>query len=206
MAFVVFLDANVIFDAMIRDILLTLAEDGIFRVHWSDDVLEEFKGARIKYLQRKERWDEQEEQKIKRTIELMNKAFPDALINNYQYKALIPAMDNDPKDRHVLAAAIVAGASVIVTYNVKHFPFKSCDPLGIEAQDPDTFLLHQFQLAPVRIATRLFSLLQIRVKSPYSSWQNLSKALNDRVPNFHQELTKHPLARHLFGNNGIYEN
>lgn len=205
MAFVVFLDANVIYDAMIRDILLTLAEDGVFRVHWSTDVLEEFKRARIRHLQRKGRWDDHVEQKIERTIELMNRTFPEALVKASQYQTLIPAMGNDPKDRHVLAAAIVAGASVIVTYNVKHFPFEICDPLGIEVQNPDTFLLHQLQLVPRRVVPRIFSLLQIRVKEPYSSWQSLNEALKDRVPNFQRALSKHPLARHLFAGNDILE-
>jgi hypothetical protein len=55
------------------------------------------------------------------------------------------------EDRHVLAAAIKAGAQVIVTFNTKHFPPEAIDPKGIqemEAQDPDTFLFNLIDLNP----------------------------------------------------------
>ena len=60
----------------------------------------------------------------------------------------------DPDDRHVLAAAICAGAQVIVTNNIKDFPTNDpLAPFGIEAQTPDEFMLHLIDLAPVRIIT-----------------------------------------------------
>lgn len=45
----------------------------------------------------------------------------------------------DPDDRHVLAAAIKAGAQVIVTRNLKDFPETDLQPWDIEAQSPDAF-------------------------------------------------------------------
>ena len=56
----------------------------------------------------------------------------------------------DPNDRHVLAAAVRAAAGAIVTFNLKDFPRNTLEPLGIEATHPDTFLLSQYDLAPVR--------------------------------------------------------
>ena len=50
----------------------------------------------------------------------MNGAFPDALVVGYE--ALIGKMVNDPKDRHVLAAAVRGGAEVLVTENLRDFP------------------------------------------------------------------------------------
>ena len=49
----------------------------------------------------------------------------------------------DPDDRHVLAAAIVGNADVIVTANLKHFPADALERYGLEVQHPDTFLIHQ---------------------------------------------------------------
>ncbi|WP_206069184.1 PIN domain-containing protein [Kocuria sp. KD4] len=43
-----------------------------------------------------------------------------ALVENYE--SLVPAMTNDPKDRHVLAAAVRSRAELIVTSNQKDFP------------------------------------------------------------------------------------
>jgi len=48
----------------------------------------------------------------------------------------------------VLAAAIAGRADVIVTYNLKDFPAAALAPFGIEAQHPDQFLRHQFDLSP----------------------------------------------------------
>lgn len=38
------------------------------------------------------------------------------------YEPLVDSMSNDPKDRHVLAAAVRANAQVIATFNVRDFP------------------------------------------------------------------------------------
>jgi hypothetical protein len=50
----------------------------------------------------------------------MNEAVRDCLVTGYE--DLIESLTlPDPDDRHVLAAAIRAGAEVIVTYNLKDF-------------------------------------------------------------------------------------
>ena len=46
----------------------------------------------------------------------------------------------DPDDRHVLAAAIRCGASVIVTFNERDFPADVLSVYGIEPQHPDEFV------------------------------------------------------------------
>jgi hypothetical protein len=54
-------------------------------------------------------------------------------------------MRNDPKDRHVVAAAVKAGAQVITTANLRDFAEL---PDGVEAQSPDEFLCNLFDLDP----------------------------------------------------------
>jgi hypothetical protein len=72
----------------------------------------------------------------------MDRAIKDCLVTGYEQ--IIPALElPDPNDRHVLAAAIVGKADVIITRNLKHFPESALEPYSIEAQDPDTFLIHQ---------------------------------------------------------------
>jgi hypothetical protein len=63
---------------------------------------------------------------------IMEHEFPEAAVTDYA--SLIPAMRNDEKDRHVAAAAIKAGAQVIVTSNLKDFQNL---PDGVEAQSPE---------------------------------------------------------------------
>jgi hypothetical protein len=79
--------------------------------------------------------------------DLLNAHVRDCLVTGYE--TLIDAVTlPDPDDRHVLAAAIRAGADLIVTFNLKDFPEKDLKPYGIEAQHPDDFLTFQLDLAP----------------------------------------------------------
>jgi hypothetical protein len=64
------------------------------------------------------------------------------------YESLIDGMTNDPKDRHVLAAAVRASAEVVVTFNVRDFPEPALKPYDILAIHPDDFLLDQLDLYP----------------------------------------------------------
>src|ERR1035441_1613114 len=79
-----------------------------------------------------------------RRIAAMESAFQDANVNGYE--RLTASMTNDPKDRHVLAAAVRSGAHAIITHNVRHFPPESVMPYDIDVLTPDDFLVHQFHL------------------------------------------------------------
>src|ERR1022692_3268410 len=68
----------------------------------------------------------------------MECTFPDAMVT--EYEGLIPVMKNDPKDRHVLAAAVKCGAHSIVSDNVKHFPTEALSPYNMECLTPDAFI------------------------------------------------------------------
>jgi hypothetical protein len=77
----------------------------------------------------------------------MNSHVRDCLVTGYE--SLIEAVTlPDPDDRHVLAAAIRAGADLILTFNLKDFPEEALRPYGIESQHPDDFLMLQLDLAP----------------------------------------------------------
>ena len=85
------------------------------------------------------------QEKLTRLHELINSAIPDCLVTGYQ--SLIEGLKlPDPKDRHVLAAAIKAGAQVIVTANLKDFPAELLAPWNIEAKSPDDFVLDQISI------------------------------------------------------------
>lgn len=81
-------------------------------------------------------------ERVARLKHLMHAHVRDALVHGYQ--DLIPALTGlpDPNDRHVLAAAIVGQADVIVTYNLRDFPSSALDPYSIQAQHPDEFVRH----------------------------------------------------------------
>jgi hypothetical protein len=69
----------------------------------------------------------------------------DCLVEGYE--DLIPGLTlPDPDDRHVLAAAIRAGADAIVTFNLKDFPEERLGRYQIEVLHPDEFIHHQIGL------------------------------------------------------------
>ena len=49
-------------------------------------------------------------------------------------------MTNEPKDRHVLAAAVRSHSELIVTYNRRDFRNSSVEQFDIEVQGPSTLL------------------------------------------------------------------
>ena len=139
--FTAFYDANVLYPAGLRNLLMHLALIGLFRAKWSADVHEEW----ISSLLKKRR--DLTRDKLERTRMLMDQHAVDALVTGYE--DLIPGLQlPDPDDRHVLAAAIRGHADVIVTINLRDFPSDTIGPFGIEAQHPDEFILHLLDLAP----------------------------------------------------------
>jgi len=79
--------------------------------------------------------------------------FPDALQTDLE--PIIAQCTNDPKDRHVLAAAIKAEARVIVTFNQKHFATEHLEKWGIVAMNPNDFLLELYAKNPQAIGRQL---------------------------------------------------
>jgi hypothetical protein len=140
-AFTVFYDANVLYPAELRNFLMHLALMGVFRAKWSAEVHEEWMRNLLKNRPDLTR------EKLERTRQLMDKAATDALVTGYEH--LIPGLVlPDEDDRHVLAAAIRCGASLIVTCNLADFPPEALSPFDIEAQHPDEFILHLLDLMP----------------------------------------------------------
>jgi len=133
------LDACVLVPYPLYDTLLRLAEAGLFVPAWSEQILEETLRALITKLGIAPA-------SANRRITLMKKAFDGAMAQGFE--ETIPLMTNDPKDRHVLAAAVHYGASVIVTANTADFPEPSTSPYEIEVIHPDDFLLNLLNQQP----------------------------------------------------------
>ncbi len=141
MAFAAVLDACVLIPAALRDTLLRAAAAGLFRLHWSAELLDEVQ----RNLARNGMTSLDGAACLRQTME---EHFEEASIPLQQYQLLIPAMGNDEKDRHVLAVAVASGSQVIVTSNLKDFPAHALELHQIEAQSPDEFLLNLLDLAP----------------------------------------------------------
>jgi predicted nucleic acid-binding protein len=141
MAYTALLDACVLYSAPLCDLLLRLALADLYRAKWSADIHAEWMrnlAANSPHIP---------PERIENRRRLMDAHVRDSLVDNYEQ--LVPALElPDPDDRHVLAAAITGRADLIVTFNLKDFPEEALAPYGIEAQHPDQFLRHQFDLYP----------------------------------------------------------
>lgn len=137
--FTAILDANVLYPAPLRDLLLSLADHEMYIPKWSPIIEEEWTRNVLS-----DRTD-LSQKKIARTAGIMNAAFPDAMIEGFE--PLIIGLElPDPGDNHVLAAAIRSNAEVIVTSNLKDFPQDYLDQFDVEAQSPDTFITNLIDL------------------------------------------------------------
>ena len=146
MALTVIYDANVLFPAALRDLLIRVALTSAVSAHWTDEILDEC--FRNVLTQR----PTLSEANLRRTRQLMNRALRDALVTGYE--SLIPDLSlPDPNDQHVLAAAVQVGAQAIVTFNLRDFPNSTIEPLGVEAKHPDAFILDVINLSPVAVTT-----------------------------------------------------
>ena len=128
-----FLDASVLYPAMLRSVLLRLALADLYRPLWSDAVHEEWIAALLRNR------PELDRTRLLRTRALMEAHLGQAMVTGYA--PLIKQLTlPDPDDRHVLAAAIHGGASAIITVNLRDFPASALGPHGIEARHPDAFI------------------------------------------------------------------
>jgi len=155
--FKVVLDANVLYPFTLRDTLLRSAAAGFFQAYWSELLLEEA------------------------TRNLVANSIVTA------DEPLIAGMKNDEKDRHVAAAAVKAGAQVIVTMNLSDFGDL---PDGIEAQHPDEFLSNLFDLDPDSL-TGIVQSQAADLKKPPRTFEEVVGALSKLVPDFAAAVRKH---------------
>lgn len=135
--FAVVLDTCVLYPMYLRDTLLRLAAGETYRPLWSGDIIDELTRNLADRIGQAE---------AEHLVGIVDTSFPDARVAGHA--SLVSAMTNDPKDRHVLAAAVRANASGIVTFNLADFPPAATEPFGIDVIHPDEFLVNQWDLAP----------------------------------------------------------
>ena len=76
---------------------------------------------------------------LTRTLDIMRRVLPGADVHGYEHRIaglILP----DSGDHHVLAAAIEANASVLLTFNLADFPPAMLTAHGVVARHPDDFL------------------------------------------------------------------
>lgn len=168
------LDADVLIPAALRDTLLRAAQRGLYRPYWSAAILAEVERnlvrARLTTAAQ-----------ARGLVGVLHTAFPRALVADYE--RLIPDMTNHPKDRHVLAAAVTAGAQIIVTFNLRDFPGEAVARYNIESAHPDTFLTDLADRAP-EIMAQVIERQAAALRNPPKTYDDILDNLTGQAPRF----------------------
>ena len=154
--FTAVLDTNVIYPIELRDLLFWFAFDELYTPKWSQHIFDEWRNL----MQSKGLPSDE----IEKRVNNVEMAFPDSSVKNYE--SLIPGLElPDPKDCHVLAAAIKTNANLIVTQNLKDFPAEYLSEFGLTAKGADDFLIDTIDLNH-KAAVRSFKRLVANKRNP----------------------------------------
>jgi len=176
MALTAVLDASVLYPLPLRDTLLRIAVADLYSPLWSERILHEA----TRNLIADGRSNESQAQRL---IDSMQDTFDAATVPATEVERLEPEMDNEPKDRHVLAAAVAGAAEAVVTLNLRDFPRSVCEPLSIEAIHPDEFLLRLHRLDPAAVQAALVRQAAALTRPPLTVFDVLDR-LAATVPEF----------------------
>lgn len=157
-------DADTLFGATTRGLLIHRDYQGLIRLHWSPLILDEMSRALV------DTGRKPDAASARRHEQLMRAALPQAEVPTRrvqaQFASVAPSMRSD-KDTHVAAcaSAILAGdfypgtrVISLVTKNIRDFGVRKLATLGIDVQRPDAFLHDQFQRDPDSVAAAFAAL------------------------------------------------
>ena len=176
----IFLDANILVDAQIRDIFLTVAEAKLIDLRWSDKVLNETRNVLTSQMGI-------EPSRANYLISTIDAAFPRSNVAAGNITPL-PVTLPDADDLHVLSAAVSADCDLLVTNNLRDFPEGAVGPFGLSVLNADSaiaMLVQDFSDQMPTIISRLLS----ELRKPPVNVQEFLDRLKRRTPTAGQALS-----------------
>lgn len=144
--FAALLDTSVLWPSLQRDFLLSLAIEGLYQPLWSTAILDELCYHEAQKLIRRGHAPVLAEQNAQSLVDQMSVAFDDAVVTNWEsLEGTFGLPDVD--DEHVVAAALVGGADVIVTSNARDFPPQQI-PKSLSVISPAQFAADTVSVSP----------------------------------------------------------
>lgn len=168
-------DACVLVSAPKRDLILTLARAEMFRFRWTKRIMTETQAALSKMFEERIGDREQAQERSTASCDAMQEAFPEAMI--YGDFSEVPKYEFAPDidDHHIIHAAILCKASMIVTDNIKDFPQTPLEPYELEVKTADEFIADAIDLDRVRTAEAVKGLRARLSNPPISAKELLDK-------------------------------
>lgn len=138
----VFADTNTLFPFYLCDLLLHCAEEDLFRVLWSEDLL-------LELAEVVTRSGHKSRQAVAGLCAAIREVFPDDEVPRSAYGHLIADMPGtDPDDWPHSAAALAGKADFLLTRDTKGFPKAALGRRGLRVATADQFLCEQFAAFP----------------------------------------------------------
>jgi hypothetical protein len=163
--FPVVLDACVLANASLCDLFLRLAP--LYLPRWSAKILAETQSTHLKLG-----WNQAASDKW---LNAVQEAFPEAMVEDCDCHD--QTAKNDPKDRHVVSAAIKSQSELIVTFNLRHFQKEHLDPLGIRSEHPSEYLITLYRIDSGLVVARIGAIASKKGKEPEEVLAHLRKSV-----------------------------
>jgi predicted nucleic acid-binding protein len=159
----VFVDTNVLFPFSVMDLMLTLTEDSVHEVLWTQALLAEWE----RVIVRAERRSAASAAAITAAI---REYFGDSEVLEHAYVHLIDQMPGkDPDDRVHMAAAVAGRAAAIVTWNLADFPASELASHGVRVCTPDDYLCELFDAWPDEVLNSVVRLAGEKRRPPMTA-------------------------------------
>jgi hypothetical protein len=177
-------DACILYPFHLRNIVVQAGVDRLVHARWTDEIHDEWMRNLVANA------PGLSVQRLAATKQLMTIALPDAMVDGYA-KHIETISLPDPDDRHVVAAAIEAEATHILTWNLRHFPARILKAHGLVRQTPDAFLADLYDQVPQLLLASLANARRNLSKSGLSAEEFLNVLRAQRLTQLAKRLRSH---------------
>jgi hypothetical protein len=177
-------DACILYPFHLRNIIVQAAVDRLVEPRWTDEIHDEWTrslavGARAIPMAR-----------LQNTRRMLNSVCPGATLTGYE-KHIASVNLPDPNDRHVVAAGIAAGATLILTWNLRDFPAKELKKFGLRRDSPDAFLSGLYDNVPELLIASLANARRNLTRTQFAASDFLDMLMRQRLFQLAKRVQKH---------------
>ncbi len=169
------IDANLLVPIVACDFLLTAFEHGLFEPIVSSTVLDEVERNLL------EDFPHVDPDGLRKRVSHMRAALADQIIDSVASAGVVETIN--PKDRHVVAAALASEASVLVTADGALRAEIGRSELGLEPLDGDTFAVRLWEASPADVDAVVLSMVTKRRRRTVSPVEMVEQ-LREHFPSF----------------------
>ncbi|MCL2714112.1 MAG: PIN domain-containing protein [Alphaproteobacteria bacterium] len=177
-------DACILYPFHLRNIVVQAAVNGLVDARWTDAIHDEWMRNLLANA------PDIPALRLEAMKRLMNDAVRDATVLGYERHIQVVNLP-DADDRHVVAAAIQAGASVIVTWNLRDFPAFELGKFGLVGQSPDVFLANLYERAPEMLVESLAKARSNLRRTRVSAAEFIDILQYQRLTKLAEQMRKH---------------